>query len=103
MHGDSLPVRLRASALGRGSSSHQTLAKAENMRGASGYRAPNTKKVAETVRGSKREAEKVLRGRVGAVETGACIEKTDTKVSEFMEKWLSSYVARITSVRTQQG
>ena len=61
------------------------------------------KKVAETIRGSKREAERVLRERVGTVETGAYIEKSDTKVSEFMERWLSTYVATNTSVRTQQG
>ena len=62
-----------------------------------------TKKIAETVRGSKREAERVLRERVGAVDAGAYIEKSDTKVSEFMDRWLSTYVATNTSLKTQEG
>ena len=60
-------------------------------------------KIAETVRGSRRDAERVLRERVGAVENGCYVPRSTQSVAEFMRRWLDTYVATNTTLRTQQG
>ena len=60
-------------------------------------------KIAETVRGSRRDAERVLRERVGAVENGYYVPRSTQSVAEFMRRWLDTYVATNTTLRTQQG
>ena len=63
----------------------------------------NSTKIAETVRGSRRDAERVLRERIGAVETGTLVPRSKETVAEFMRHWLDTYVATNTTLRTQQG
>lgn len=60
-------------------------------------------KISETVRGSRRDAERVLRERLGMVESGAFVPETKETVGEFMQKWHSTYCATNTSLRTQLG
>ena len=59
--------------------------------------------VSETVRGTKKEAERVLRERLAAVETGSYVTKQRETVTEFMQRWMDTYVATNTTVRTQEG
>ncbi len=63
----------------------------------------NTTKVAETVRGSKRDAERILRERLGTVDSGSYVAKQQETVGEFLDKWLKTYASTNTSLRTQQG
>ena len=59
-------------------------------------------KVSETVRGSRRDAERVLRERLGAVERGELVEKSDETVAGFLRRWLETYASNL-EPRTQQG
>jgi len=58
---------------------------------------------AETVNGSRSEAERVLRERAGQVESGSFVRKSTETVAEFMYRWLETYAATNTTPRTQQG
>ena len=60
-------------------------------------------KLSETVRGSRRDAERVLRDRLGLVESGAYVAKTQQTVAEFMRSWLATYAATNTKPSTQRG
>ena len=60
-------------------------------------------KAYETVRGSRRDAERTLRQRLGMVENGAFVSKTKDTVAEFLWKWMDAYAATHTTPRTQQG
>jgi len=62
-----------------------------------------SKQATETVRGTKKDAEKVLRDRITSVEQGCYIAADSQNVSEFMDYWLENYAATNTTVRTQQG
>ena len=62
-----------------------------------------TKKISETIRRSKRDAERVLRKRLGAVDTGSYLTRQRETVGEFLDKWLTTYASTNTSLRTQQG
>ena len=59
--------------------------------------------LSETVRGTRRDAERVLRERLAAIDTGAYVEKRRATVADFLEEWMDTYVATNTSPRTQQG
>ena len=59
--------------------------------------------ITETVKGTKKDAEKVLRERLAAVENGGFIPKHQETVAEFMARWLETYAATNTTVRTQEG
>ena len=61
------------------------------------------KQVSETVRGTKTEADSVLRDRLLSIEHGTYIPKVDETVHEFLARWLATYAASNTSLRTQQG
>ena len=61
------------------------------------------KQVTETVRGTRQEAERVLRERLAALETGGYVARTKETVGTFLSRWLASYVAINTSRRTQYG
>ena len=61
------------------------------------------KQVNETVRGSRKEAEKVLRERLLAVESGNYVARNKETVGEFMESWLESYAAPRTTPKTLMG
>ena len=59
--------------------------------------------VSETVRGTKKEAERALRERLAAVETGSYVTKQKETITEFMQRWMDTYVATNTTIRTQEG
>ena len=59
--------------------------------------------VSETVKGNKREAERVLRERLAAIENGGYVPRDNETVVEFMHRWMETYAATNTTVRTQQG
>ena len=61
------------------------------------------KQVNETVRGSRKEAEKVLRERLLAVESGNYVARNKETVGEFMESWLETYAAPHTTPKTFDG
>ena len=63
----------------------------------------NPTKLTETYRGSRREAERRLRELLGLVESGDHVHKSTQTVADFLQKWLDTYVATNTSLRTQQG
>lgn len=60
-------------------------------------------KLSETVRGSRRDAEKMLRERLGTVERGDYLEKSKETTAEFLWRWMDTYAATNTEPRTQQG
>jgi integrase len=63
----------------------------------------NRKQITETVRGTRKEAERVLRERLAAIENGGYVPKQKETVAQFMERWLDTYAATNTTLRTQQG
>ena len=60
-------------------------------------------KLSETVRGSRRDAERVLRERLGMVESSAYVPKNTETVAEYLWRWMDTYAATNTTARTQQG
>ena len=60
------------------------------------------KNISETVKGLRKEAERVLRLRTGAIESGSYVEKTSETAEQFFNEWLKTYAAHNTSPRTQQ-
>ena len=63
----------------------------------------NQKRISETVRGTKKEAEKILRERLLSVDNGSFIDKSKETVSEFMNRWLETYAATNVTLRTAHG
>ena len=63
----------------------------------------NQKRISETVRGTKKEAEKVLRERLLSVDNGSFVDKSKETVSEFMNRWLETYAATNVTLRTAHG
>ena len=61
------------------------------------------KQVSETVRGTRKEAERVLRERLTQIETGILMTRSDETVAEFLGRWLDVYAATNTELRTQMG
>ena len=61
------------------------------------------KQVNETVKGTKKEAEKVLRERLLAVDNGSHIDKSKETVSQFMARWMETYAATNVTLRTAHG
>ena len=59
--------------------------------------------LSETVKGNKKDAERALRERLAAIENGGYVTKDKETVAEFMQRWLTTYVATNTFLRTQQG
>ena len=53
------------------------------------------KQATETVRGTKKEAEVILRERQTAVENGGFVPKAHETVAGFMRNWLETYAAAI--------
>ena len=58
--------------------------------------------VSETVRTTKKEAERILRERVSSIETGTHVGRSNETVGQFIDQWLESYAAR-KSPRTYQA
>ena len=72
------------------------------------YDAPPTgnrrrKYLAETVKGTKKAAERVLRERLAAIDGKAYVPRHRETITMFLERWLATYAASNTSLRTQQG
>ena len=61
------------------------------------------KYLSETVRGTRRDAERVLRERLASLESGTYIPKHQETVAEFLERWLQTYVTTNTMPATQYG
>ena len=61
------------------------------------------KQITETVKGTKKDAEKVLRERLAAIENGGFVPKHLETVAEYMERWLDTYATTNTTPRTQEG
>jgi integrase len=61
------------------------------------------RQVAETVRGTRKTAERVLRERMAKVENGGYVPKQRETVADYMKRWLETYCATNTTPRTQQG
>ena len=59
--------------------------------------------ISETVKGNKKEAERVLRERLSAIENGGYVAKDKETVTEFIQRWMEPYAATNTTVRTQHG
>ena len=57
----------------------------------------------ETFKGSRRQADRRLRELVTMVESGNYAEKSQATVSEFLDRWLGTYVASNTAPSTQRG
>ena len=49
----------------------------------------------ETVRGTKKEAEQVLRQRLAALESGNYVNRSKETLGRFMASWLEDYAATI--------
>ena len=56
-----------------------------------------------TVRGTKRDAEARLRELITSLDKGDYVPPCKETVSWFLQRWLDSYVATNTSLRTQEG
>jgi len=61
------------------------------------------KQVSETIRGTRKDAERALREKLALVENGGYLPKHRETLAEYMERWLDTYCATNTTPRTQQG
>ena len=61
------------------------------------------KRISETIKGTKKEAEKLLRNRLSAIENGTHVDKSKQTVSEFLDQWFDTYVATNCTLRTASG
>src|SRR5919106_3989609 len=61
------------------------------------------KQVNETVRGLRKDAERVLRERLSAIENGGYVAKDKETVADFLKRWLWTYAATNTTHRTREG
>lgn len=61
------------------------------------------KQVNQTVRGTKTDAERVLRERLTAGDNGSHVDKSKETIAQYMARWLDTYVATNVTVRTAYG
>lgn len=61
------------------------------------------RQISETVHGNKKEAERVLRDRLAALESGSYVTRTKETLGSFMLSWLDGYAATHTTPRTQMS
>jgi integrase len=61
------------------------------------------KQITETLRGSRRDAERLLRERLSTVENGSYITPEKQTVGQFLAKWLDTYAATNVTPKTVQG
>ena len=61
------------------------------------------KQVEESVKGTRKTAERVLRERLSALDTGDFITKKKATVKQFLDRWLEEYVTTNLSEKTEQG
>lgn len=60
-------------------------------------------RVEETVKGTKKVAERLLRDRLAALDTGDFINKQKATVKQFLDQWLDVYGSTNLAEKTQQG
>ena len=61
------------------------------------------KQVSETVRGNRKDAERVLRQRRVALETGDFIGRKKLTVNTYLQDWLDSYARSNVTAKTEAG
>lgn len=61
------------------------------------------KQVNESVKGTKKDAEKALRERLASLDNGHYIDKCKETVSQFMSRWMETYAATNVTLRTAHG
>ena len=61
------------------------------------------KHIAETVHGSRSQAERILSERTGQVASASYVPRIGDTVAGFLREWLDTYAITNTSFRTQQG
>jgi integrase len=59
--------------------------------------------VSETVHGNKKDAERILRERLATIENGGYVPCDKETVAAFLDRWLKTYAASNTTLRTQEG
>ena len=59
--------------------------------------------VSATVKGNKKDADRILRERLSAIETGGYVARQNETVAEFFSRWLQDYASTNTTLKTQQG
>ena len=59
--------------------------------------------LSETVKGTKKDAERVLRDRLATIENGGYVPRDRETVASYLDRWLSTYAASNTTLRTQEG
>ena len=57
----------------------------------------------ETIRGTKKEAERVMRERISSIDNGSYIPKNNETLGHFLNNWVDTYAATNVSVRTLHG
>ena len=61
------------------------------------------KRLTETIRGLKSDAEKLLWERMAAIENGGFVPEDKETVSQFLARWLETYAATNVTIRTARG
>ena len=61
------------------------------------------KQVSETIKGLKKDAEKLLRKRLSEIDSNRYVDKSKATVSQLMYRWMSEHVADNCTERTAQG
>jgi integrase len=61
------------------------------------------KQVNETVTGLRKDAERVLRERLTAIQNGGYVPKDKETVSQFLVRWLETYASTNVTLRTLHG
>jgi integrase len=61
------------------------------------------KRVTETIKGTRKEAEKRLREKLGEIDNNRHVGKSKETVSQFMTRWMDTHVAMNCTLRTAQG
>jgi integrase len=57
----------------------------------------------ETVKGNKKDAERLLRERLACLENGGYVARDKETVAQFLTRWLVTYAATNTTLRTRYG
>ena len=61
------------------------------------------KRIIETVRGLKSDAEKALRDRLATIEKGGYVARDKETVADFLRRWLDTYATSNCTPRTREG
>ena len=61
------------------------------------------KQASETVRGTRKEADRILRERLTQAENGGLVAPSKETIEQYLDRWLESYAATHTEPSTLQG